>query len=39
MKLTLIMTGEELESFRLKPYPNQLYELTITDGALNFAEV
>jgi hypothetical protein len=39
MKLTLIMTGEELESFRLKPYPNQLYELTITDGTLNFAEV
>ncbi len=39
MKLTLIMTGEELESFRLKPYPNMLYELSITDGALNFAEV
>ncbi len=39
MKITLIMTGEELESFRLKPYPNQLYELTITDGALSFAEV
>ena len=39
MKLTLILTGEEIESFRLKPYPNQLYELTITDGALNFAEV
>jgi hypothetical protein len=38
MKLTLIMTGEELESFRLKPYPNQLYELTITDGTLSFAE-
>jgi hypothetical protein len=38
MKLTLIMTGEELESFRLKPYPNQLYLLTITDGALSFAE-
>ncbi len=39
MKLTLILTGEELESFRLKPYPNTLYELTITDGALNFSEV
>jgi len=39
MKLTLILTGEELESFRLKPYPNQLYELAITDGTLNFAEV
>jgi hypothetical protein len=39
MKLTLILTGEELESFRLKPYPNQLYELSITDGVLHFAEV
>jgi hypothetical protein len=39
MKLTLILTGEEIESFRLKPYPNQLYELTITDGTLNFAEL
>jgi hypothetical protein len=39
MKLTLILTGEEIESFRLKPYPNQLYELTITDGALSFAEL
>ena len=38
-KLTLILTGEELESFRLKPYPNQLYELSITDGVLQFAEV
>ncbi len=37
-KLTLILTGDELESFRLKPYPNQLYELTITDGALQFSE-
>jgi hypothetical protein len=39
MKLTLILTGEEIESFRLKPYPNQLYELTITDGTLSFAEL
>jgi hypothetical protein len=38
MKLTLVLTGEELESFRLKPYPNILYELTITDGSLSFAE-
>lgn len=38
-KLTLILTAEELEAFRLKPYPNQLYELTITDGALSFKEV
>ena len=35
-KLTLILTHEELEAFNLKPYPNQLYELTITDGTLHF---
>ncbi|MHA2393817.1 MAG: arcadin 1 [Promethearchaeota archaeon] len=37
-KLTLILTGEELESFNMKPYPNQIYELIITDGQLNFKE-
>lgn len=37
-KLTLILTSEELESFKLKPYPNQMYELTITDGMLQFTE-
>jgi hypothetical protein len=37
-KLTLILTSEELESFRLKPYPNQMYELTISDGVLQFTE-
>ena len=38
-KLTLIRTGEELESFGMKPYPNQLYELSISEGALSFREV
>ncbi len=38
-KLTLILTAEELEAFTLKPYPNQLYELTITDGVLSFKEI
>lgn len=38
-KLTLILTSEELEAFRLKPYPNQLYELTISDGVLSFKEI
>ena len=38
-KMTLILTAEELESFKLKPYPNQIYELTITEGTLNFKEV
>lgn len=37
-KLTMVMTAEELEAFNLKPYPNQMYELTITDGALHFKE-
>ena len=37
-KLTLFLTSEELESFKLKPYPNQMYELTITDGMLQFTE-
>ena len=38
-KLTLILTAEELESFNLKPYPNQLYELMITEGSLTFKEI
>ena len=37
-KLTLILTGEELESFNMKPYPNQIYEVTITDGTINFRD-
>jgi len=38
-KLTMVMTAEELEAFNLKPYPNQMYELTITSGALHFKEI
>ncbi|UCD45888.1 MAG: arcadin 1 [Candidatus Bathyarchaeota archaeon] len=38
-KLTLILTSDELEAFRLKPYPNQLYELTISEGVLSFNEI
>jgi hypothetical protein len=38
-KLTLILTAEELEAFRLRPYPNQLYECTISEGALTFKEI
>ena len=38
-KLTLILTGEELESLNMKPYPNQLYELVISDNALNFKQL
>jgi hypothetical protein len=37
-KLTLILTGEELESFNMKPYPNQVYELKITESNLSFKE-
>jgi len=38
-KLTMIMTADELEAFKLKPYPNQMYELTITEGSLYFKEI
>jgi hypothetical protein len=38
-KLTMILTGEELESLNMKPYPNQLYELVISDSSLNFKQV
>lgn len=38
-KLTLILTGEELESLNLKPYPNQLYELIISDKSLDFKQL
>jgi hypothetical protein len=38
-KLTLILTSEELEAFMLKPYPNQLYELNISNGLLSFKEI
>ena len=38
-KLTMILTGEELESLNMKPYPNQLYEMVISDGTLNFKQV
>ncbi len=38
-KLTLILTGEELESLNMKPYPNQMYEMVITDQSLTFKQV
>ncbi len=38
-KLTMILTGEELESLNLKPYPNQLYELIISDKSLSFEQL
>ena len=38
-KLTLILTSNELEAFNLKPYPHQLYELTISDGSFRFKEL
>ena len=38
-KLTMILTGEEIESLNMKPYPNQLYEMVISDGSLNFKQV
>ena len=38
-KLTLILTGEELESLNMKPYPNQMYEMIISDKNLSFNQV
>ncbi|MFA9496419.1 MAG: arcadin 1 [Candidatus Bathyarchaeota archaeon] len=38
-KLTLILTGEELESLNMKPYPNQLYEMVISDKAMSFKQI
>lgn len=38
-KLTFLFTAEELEAFALKPYPNQIYELTISTGTLAFKQV
>ncbi len=38
-KLTIILTGEEMESLNMKPYPNQMYELIISDKSLNFKQV
>jgi hypothetical protein len=38
-KLTLILTGEELESLNMKPYPNQMYEMVISDNNMSFIQV
>lgn len=38
-KLTFLFTAEELEAFAMKPYPNQIYELTISKGTLSFRQV
>ncbi len=38
-KLTMILTGEELESLNMKPYPNQLYEMVISDSSLSFKQL
>lgn len=38
-KLTMILTGEELESLNMRPYPNQIYELVISEKTLSFTQV
>ena len=38
-KITFIFTLEDLEAFKLKPYPNQLYELSISKGNVSFKKV
>ena len=38
-KITLILTDEELESLNMRPYPNQLYELVISEKSLSFKQL
>ena len=38
-KIVLVFTSEELEAFQVKPYPSQIYEVAIFDGALQFKNV
>jgi hypothetical protein len=38
-KVTITFTAEELEAFKLKPYPNQIYEVTVADGKFSFKQV
>lgn len=38
-KIVLMFTPEELEAFSIKPYPNQIYEITITKGNLFFTKI
>ena len=38
-KLTMILTDEELESLNMRPYPNQLYELVISEKSLSFKQL
>ena len=38
-KLTLILTEEELESLNMRPYPNQMYEMIISDHTMSFKQI
>jgi len=38
-KLSLTFTDEELEAFEIQPYPNQIYELTISKENLSFKKI
>jgi hypothetical protein len=38
-KITMILTDEELESLNMRPYPNQLYELVISEKSLSFKQL
>ena len=38
-KIVLVLTPEELEAFNIKPYPNQIYEVAISDGSLIFKKI
>ena len=38
-KIVLVFTPQELDAFKMKPYPNQIYDITIGEGNLQFKEV
>jgi hypothetical protein len=38
-KMAFTFTSEELEAFQLKPYPNQVYEVTISEGNIAFQKI
>jgi hypothetical protein len=38
-KIIVVFTSEELEAFDVKPYPNQTFEVAVTNGNLHFSKV
>ena len=38
-KIVLVLSPEELEAFHIRPYPSQLYEVTLSDGNISFKKL